>query len=137
MPEWAKHALLGTTLFLTCWTLSYAGSPEPVSIQKVVAEGSSIQRRQVTLQGVVHDLQVLASPSRNCLLTHGQATFNLDDGTGILPVEVISRCGRQPSPLPNNGDEVHLTVIIHVLNTDLPLRLLAQATSHITILEPK
>ena len=55
------------------------------------------------------------STARNCLLTYGQATFNLDDGTGILPVEVISRCGRQPSPLPNNGDEVHLTVSIHVL----------------------
>lgn len=139
MLDWAKHATIGTAMLLTCWTLSYAGAPEQVSIQKIVAEGSSMQRHQVTLQGVVHDLQ--AVPSRrgygNCLLTYGQAIFSLDDGTGILSVEVIGRCGRQPSPLPKNGDQVRLTAIIQVLNTDLPLRLLAQATSNITILDPK
>lgn len=97
MPDWAKHATIGTAILLTFWTLSYAGAPKQVSIQMIVAEGSSIQRHHVTLQGVVNDLQVLPSPSRrgygNCLLTYGQATFGLDDGTGILPVEVIGSCG--------------------------------------------
>jgi len=137
MPSWATHATIGTAILLTFGSLSYAGTPEQVSIQMIVAEGSSIQRHQVTLQGVVTDLQALPGPSRNCMLTYGQATFTLDDGTGILPVEVIGRCWRQPSPLPKNGDEVRLTAIIQVLNTDLPLRLLAQTTSHITILDPK
>jgi DNA/RNA endonuclease YhcR with UshA esterase domain len=141
MPDWAKRATIGTAILLTFWTLSYAGAPEQVSIQKIVAEGSSMQRRQVTLQGVVHDLQAMPSPSRrgygNCLFTYGQAAFSLDDGTGNLPVEVIGSCGSPPSPLPKNGDEVRLTAIIQVLNTDLPLRLLAQTTSHITILDPK
>jgi hypothetical protein len=64
MPDWAKPATIGTAILLTFWTLSYAGAPEQVSIQKIVAEGSSMHRRQVTLQGVVNDLQAMPSPSR-------------------------------------------------------------------------
>lgn len=138
MPHWANYATIGMMMFLTCWTLSYAGAPQQMSIQRIVAEGSSIQRHHVTLQGVAHDMHALPSPSRRgygtCVRTYGQATFSLDDGTGILTVEVIGSCGPPPGPLPQNGDEVRLTAIIHVLNTGLPLRLLAQTTSHIMIL---
>src|SRR5437764_15355573 len=106
MPDWAKHATIGTAILLTCWTLSYAGAPEQVSIQKIVAEGSSMQRRHVTLQGVVHELQALPSPVRrgdgNCLLTYGQAIFSLDDGTHTLTVEMIGSCGPPRSTLPNH-----------------------------------
>ena len=139
MPDWAKHATIGTAILLTSWTFSYAGAPEEVSIQTLMAQAPSYESHLVTLQGVVSDLEV-RSPvqSRRCLLIYGQATFTLEDGTGSIPVEVQGNCGR-PLPdgvLPKNGDMVRLTAHIHLLNRDLPVRLRAKATT-ITILDLK
>lgn len=138
MPDWAKHATIGTAILLTFWTLSYAGAPEQVSIQTLVAQAPSYESHLVTLQGVVSNLEI-RSPIQNygkCRIVYEQATFTLEDGTGSLPVEVQGNCGG-PLPdgvLPKNGDMVRLTAHINVLNRDLPVRLRAKATT-ITILD--
>jgi hypothetical protein len=140
MLHWTKHATIGTAILLTFWTFSYAGAPEQVSIQTLLAQAPSYESHQVTLQGVVSDLEVqppVPTPGK-CRIVYGQATFTLEDGTGSLPVEVQGNCGR-PLPdgvLPQNGNMVRLTAHIHLLNRDLPSRLRAMAAT-ITILNLK
>jgi hypothetical protein len=106
---------------LTFWTLSYAGAPEQVSIQNLVAQAPSYESHLVTLQGVVSDLEI-RPPILNygkCRIVHGQATFTIEDGTDSLPVEVQGNCGR-PLPdgvLPKNGDMVRMTAHIQMLTS--------------------
>jgi hypothetical protein len=133
--------LLITISLAACLTPAYAGAPEQVSIQTLFAQSPSYQSHQVTLQGTTRDLQVIPpmpALGKKCPMLYGRATFTLDDGTGSLPVEVQGSCLRPQAvdALPQNGDMVQITAMIYLLNSDLPVRLLAQATE-IRILDPK
>ena len=128
-----------TIVLTTSMTAVYAGAPEQVSIQTLLShQAASYQRRLVTLQGVVRDIEI-TPPLRalKCRLLYGQATFMLDDGVDSLPVEVFGSCAPQAiDALPKNGDVVLVTALIQVLTTDTSVRVLAQATE-IRILDPK
>ena len=137
--------LLLTVILTTCMTAGYAGTPEQVSIQTLLAQAPSYHLHIVTLQGVTRDLQVLPPiafpqmrPSlKKPNLLDGRATFTLDDGTGSLLVEVLGSFSPQAlDTLPKNGDVVRMTATIHLLNTDLPVRVQAVAGA-IQILDPK
>lgn len=133
--------LLFPIIIVACWNAGYAGEPEQVSIQTVVAQApSSYESHLVTLQGVVSDLRVtppIPALGLKCPLLYGQATFTLDDGTGSLPVGVLGACLRPQAvaALPNHGDVIRITAVIHLLNRDLPVRLFALATT-MTIVDP-
>jgi|SRR5687768_3366098 hypothetical protein len=92
---------MGAAIILMCWTLSYAGAPEQVSIQTLVAQAPSYESHLVTLPGMVSDVEIRPPVrSRTCHLVYGQATFTLEDETGSIPVEVPGVCGR---PLPDGA----------------------------------
>ncbi len=133
--------LLEIISLAVCLTPAYAGAPEQVSIQTLFAQSPSYQSHQVTLQGTTRDLQVIPpmpAPGKKCPMLYGRATFTLDDGTGSLPVQLEGSCLRPQAvdALPQNGDMVLITAVIYIVNNDLPVRLLAQATE-IRILDPK
>ena len=132
-----SQVLLLTIVLTTCMTAWYAGTLEQVSIQTLLAQAPSYDLHIVTLQGVTRDLQVLPPvPFKKCSLS-GRATFTLDDGTGSLLVEVLGNCSPQAlDTLPKDGDVVRMTATIHLLNTDLPVRVQAVADA-IQILDPK
>ncbi len=136
-----REFFLFPIVLVACWTTGYAGEPEQVSIHTVFTQAPSYEGHLVTLQGVVSDLQVMApipAPGLKCPLLYGQATFTLDDGTGSLPVGVLGACLRPQAvaALPYNGARVRITVFIHLLNRDLPVRLFALATT-MTVLDPQ
>jgi hypothetical protein len=146
-----KRLLIGLLLpilFACCLSVGYAGDPELVSIQTIVAQAPSYESHLVMLQGVVRDVQIISPgppPPVNmmggkCPLVwiYGRATFTFQDETGSLPVEVQGSCFRQQAvdALPKDGDMVRMTAIIHMLNRDLPVRLGALATE-IKIFDPK
>lgn len=127
------------TIILTTYMIAgYAGTPEQVSVQTLLAQAPSYDLHIVTLQGVTRDLQVLPPFSLpKCGLVNGRATFTLDDGTGSLLVEVLGSCSRQAlDTLPKDGNLVRMTATIHLLNTNLPFRVQAVADT-IQVLEPK
>lgn len=134
--------LLFTIALTRCMSIAYAGDPEFISIQSLLAQAPSYHLRSVTLEGVVRGIQVMPPipPSfvrggKGCVL-YGQAIFSLDDGTTLLPVEVRGSCYPQVAEmLPKDGDTVRLTAIIHLLTTNLPVQVRAQATE-IVIVDP-
>ena len=124
-----SQVLLLTIVLTSCTTAGYAGTPDQVSIQTLLAQAPSYDLHMVTLQGVTRDLQVLPRIFiGKCGLSNGQATFTLDDGTDSLLVEVLGNCSPQAlNTLPKDGDVVRMTATIHLLNTDLPVRVQAVA----------
>lgn len=138
-----KGVLLLTIVLITCITAVYAGTPEQVSIQTLLAQAPSHHLHVVTLQGVTRGIEITPpfpftafSGEVGCVL-YGRATFILEDGTGSLPVVVLGSCSPQAvDTLPKDGDVVRMTAMIHVLTTDLPVRVQAQATE-IRILDSK
>ena len=136
----AGGILLLATALTSHMFVAYAGDPEIISIQSVLAQASSYHLRSVTLEGVVRGIQVMppiqASFVRGgtgCVL-YGQAIFSLDDGTTHIPVEVRGSCFPQAvEMLPKDGDRVRLTAIIHLLTTNLPVHVRAQATEIVIV----
>ncbi|MDH4369151.1 MAG: hypothetical protein OEV99_04835 [Nitrospira sp.] len=58
-------------------------------------------------------------PSSTCPFQYGRAAVLLDDEIGSLPIEVWGSCHPGAAePLPNNGDRVGITAIVHVLKTE-------------------
>lgn len=129
--------LLLTMVVTSYMTAVYAGTPEQVSIQHLLAQAPSYDLHVVTLQGVTRDLQILPPlPLPKCGLVDGRATFTLDDGTGSIVVEVLGSCSRRVlDPLPKDGNVVRMSATIHLLNTNLPFRVQAVADT-IQVLEP-
>ena len=145
MPErsWSMRRLLTLSVLLCAGTV-HSGDPEHVSIQTLFSpRGLSYQQHAVTVEGVIHDLQVFSPfdvttvPSRpaRCLL-YGRATFLLEDESGIIPVEVSGSCNRHVVQfLPHDGDRVRMTGLVQVLQSDPPRHVRIQAMT-IQILEP-
>ena len=121
--------------------MSYAGDPPLVSIQTIYDQASSYESHIATVQGIVSQLHIISpvqTPSYKCVVRSGQATFVIDDGTDSLVIEVLGSCLPQKtiSALPKNGDSVRVTAMIHLQNSDLPVRLRGVADS-IQILDPQ
>ena len=120
-----------------------AGEPERVSIQILSSpQATSYQQHLVTLEGVTSGLHIAPptvgsySPrSRGCLL-YRQASFVLEDETGLLPVVVLGNCNPSAAEaLPKDGDRVRVTGAVQVLKSETPRDVGVQATV-IQILEP-
>lgn len=142
-PSWSVRRLLTLSVLLCASTVN-GGDPESVSIQTLFSpQGLSYQQHAVTVEGVIHDLQVLSpfdhttvggAPAK-CLL-YGRAVFLLDDETGIIPVEVSGTCNPNAVDLlPHEGDRVRMTGLVLVVQSDPPRHVRIQAMT-IQILEP-
>ena len=95
------------------WTLglllaSTAQAADPITIEKLQTNASSYHVKTVTLQGTVHQVQVLtdapvALPQLDfqCQMIHPPYTFVLTDDTGFLQITVRARlpCVTKRSPV--------------------------------------
>lgn len=129
-----SHAVAG----LISWCLTYslivvslllspadAIEPERVSIQKLLSpQATSYQQHLVTLEGITSALQILPpalSTGKTCRLLYGRAAFILEDETGSLTVEVLGNCDQgSAGALPEDGDRVRVTGVVHVRETEPP-----------------
>jgi hypothetical protein len=133
-----------TLSVLLCASTVTGGDLEQVSIQPLLSpRASSYQQHAVTVEGLIHDLQVLSPFDRTtvrgapakCLL-YGRAVFLLEDETGIIPVEVLGTCNPHVVDLlPHDGDRIRMTGLVQVLQSEPPRQVRIQAMT-IQILEP-
>lgn len=142
--SWRNRAggiLLFAIVFTSCMPVAYAGDQELISIRSLLAQAPSYHLRIVMLEGVARDVQVMpptqqpfARGTKGACVLYGRATFSLDDGTTLLPVEVMGSCYPHAAELlPKEGDTVRLTASIHLLTTSLPVQVLAQATEIVMV----
>ncbi len=136
----ASGILLLAIVLPSHMSIVYAGDPELISIQNLLAQAPSYHLRSVMLEGIARDVQVMPTTPqrfpRGTCVTYGRATFSLDDGTTILPVEVMGSCSpRAAEMLPKDGDRVRLTAIIQLLTTNLPVQVRAQS-AEIVVIDP-
>ena len=106
--------------------------PQPLSVRALFgSQTQSLQRHIVTVEGVVRDVVTVPGTSiwggSGCA-TYGRSTFMLEDGTGIVPVEVIASCNQAADASPKNGEVLRVTGPVHVLDNDLPRRVSIKAT---------
>lgn len=119
---WITCSLIVASLLLSP---ADAAEPERVSIQILLSpQITSYQQRLVTLEGVTSALQTLPpalSTGKTCRLLYGRASFILEDETGSLTVEVLGNCDQSSAgALPEDGDRVRVTGVVHVLKTEPP-----------------
>ena len=133
-----SRILLLTVIVTTSVPAAYAGPPEQISIETLLAQAPSYDLHVVTLHGVTSELQIFPPfPVPKCGLVQGRATFTLDDGTGSIKVEALGTCSRQAvDTLPKDGSLVRMTATIHLLDTNLPFRVQAVADT-IQVLESR
>ena len=122
MFRWMTYSFI-----ILCLLLSPANAiePERVSIQKLLSpQITSYQQRLVTLEGVTSALQVLPpalSTGKTCRVLYGRASFILEDETGSLTIEVLGNCDQSSAgALPEDGDRVRVTGVVHVRETEPP-----------------
>ena len=115
---WQIVLSLGLALVLA-WTDSSVAA-ERLTIAQLQKYHKSYDMHSVTLVGKVQAMQafepVLESYGR-CRKLYGRAKFVLVDDTGSLDVESLGSCFEVAMNLPRDGDQVEVTVKIHV---DIP-----------------
>jgi hypothetical protein len=134
MPRSVRHILILGVLL--CVSLVSASDPQLVSIHTLLSpQAGSYQRRMVTVEGVATDVSVQARVWTERCTLYGRGTFMLDDDTGIIPVDLLGSCTPAAADaLPKDGDQIRLTVIVHVLQSGPPRHVRLQAMN-IQILE--
>lgn len=115
---WQIVLSLGLALVLA-WTDSSVAA-ERLTIAQLQKYHKSYDMHSVTLVGKVQAMQafepVMESYGR-CRKLYGRAKFVLVDDTGSLDVESLGSCFEVAMNLPRDGDQVEVTVKIHV---DIP-----------------
>ena len=120
-----RVTLLPALMLLTSPVFSLAA--EPLTIGKLLADPQSYHLRVITLQGTVHQVQILADAPRSgmqfdfqCSFVHPPYTFVLADDTGFLQVSVSAKppCVSKMSPVEppdiGEGDKALVDVQITV-----------------------
>ncbi len=120
-----SFVLLSALIWLTSPVVALAG--EPLTIGKLLADPQSYHLRVITLQGTVHQVQILADAPGSglrldfqCSFVHPPYTFVLADDTGFLQVSVSAKppCVSKMSPVEppdvGDGDKVLIDVQITV-----------------------
>ena len=120
-----RVGLLSTLMLLTSPVFSLAA--EPLTIGRLLADPQSYHLRVITLQGTVHQVQILVDAPRSgmqldfqCSFVHPPYTFVLADDTGFLQVSVSAKppCVSKMSPVEppdiGEGDKALVDVQITV-----------------------
>src|SRR5437867_11605465 len=98
---------------------------EPLTIGKLLADPQPYHLRVITLQGTVHQVQILAdAPERRlqldfqCSFVHPPYTFVLSDDTGFLQVSVSAKppCVSNMSPVepPDVGEDDKVLIDVQI-----------------------
>ncbi|MDH5741418.1 MAG: hypothetical protein OEY77_13945, partial [Nitrospira sp.] len=62
---------------------------------------------------VLPPVPMVGSRRTPCKILYGKSQFELVDETGTLPVETLGSCSPAAMDLPQNGDIIELTAMIH------------------------
>jgi hypothetical protein len=104
------------TLLLVFSALEPACAEEPLQIAVIEADPDTYHLRHVTLQGRVHDLQLLDPYYQPTgVACTGAYLFTLEDETGFMQVAVLGVCGIPVfrTPEVTEGDTILLKAVIH------------------------
>lgn len=115
--------LFSALMLLTPPIFSFAG--EPLTIGKLLADPQPYHLRVITLQGTVHQVQILADAPESrlqldfqCSFVHPPYTFVLSDDTGFLQVSVSAKppCVSRMSPVepPDVGEDDKVLVDVQI-----------------------
>jgi len=118
-----KVSLLPALMLLTSPVFSLAA--EPLTIGKLLADPQPYHLRVITLQGTVHQVQILADAPESrlqldfqCSFVHPPYTFVLSDDTGFLQVSVSAKppCVSKMSPVepPDVGEDDKVLVDVQI-----------------------
>jgi len=118
-----KVILLSALMLLTCPVFSFTA--EPLTIGKLLADPQPYHLRVITLQGTVHQVQILADAPESrlqldfqCSFVHPPYTFVLSDDTGFLQVSVSAKppCVSKMSPVepPDVGEDDKVLVDVQI-----------------------
>ncbi len=105
----------GMAVVLACVGSSMAA--ERLTIGQLHKYHKSYQMHSVTIVGKVEALEVfppMRVTTKRCKTLYGKAKFVLTDDTVSLPVENPGSCFAGAINLPQNGDQIELTAMIHV-----------------------
>ena len=119
----ARFILLSALMLLTHSICSFAA--EALTIGKLLADPQSYHLRVITLQGTVHQVQLLADAPESrlqldfqCSFVHPPYTFVLSDETGFLQVSVSAKppCVSKMSPVepPDVGEDDKVLVDVQI-----------------------
>jgi len=104
--------------------LNTSSAAERVTVEQLHKYHASYHLHSVILAGRVRNMHALP-PTRNarsrkgsCALVHGMSQFELVDETGTVPVETVGSCLPTAIDLPQNGDVIELTAMIHAFVPD-------------------
>ena len=118
-----RVALLSSLMLLV--TQGFSFGAEPLTIGKLLADPQSYHLRVITLQGTVHQVQILADAPESrlqldfqCSFVHPPYTFVLADETGFLQVSVSAKppCVSKMSPVepPDVGEDDKVLVDVQI-----------------------
>jgi len=112
---WQIAIPCGLAVALACTDNSWAG--ERLTIGQLQKYHQSYNMRSVTVVGRVGEM--VAFPPMivalgRCRTLYGKAKFVLGDDTGSLQVEIAGSCLPAAQNLPHDGDQIEVTVMIHV-----------------------
>lgn len=109
--------ILCPVVVLACTLLDSAWAAERLTIGQLHQYQKSYHMRSVTVVGKVEEMQAF-SPMRvqtkSCNTLYGRGKFVLVDDTGSLQVESLGSCFPDAQNLPHDGDQIEVTVMIHV-----------------------
>lgn len=121
--QWMRVGLFSALILLASPGGSFGA--EPLTIGKLLADPQSYHLRVITLQGTVHQVQILADAPESrlqldfqCSFVHPPYTFVLADETGFLQVSVSAKppCVSKMSPVepPDVGDDDKVVVDVQI-----------------------
>lgn len=115
VKTWQIAMPCGLAVALACADSSLAG--ERLTIGQLQKYHASYHMRSVTVVGKVEEMQSfppMRVRTKSCYTLYGRAKFVLVDDTGSLQVESVGSCFPAAQNLPHTGDQIEVTVMIHV-----------------------
>ena len=110
---------------------------ENLSIRTLLSWPMSYHLRTITLRGTVSEVRpipvtIIPMDGWTCTLS-GKGSLILDDGTASLRIEVPGTCAPKEVPLPEEGDQVKVEVVINAQDVDLSKKVIVAVVNAIQI----
>jgi hypothetical protein len=115
VQTWQLAVYCSVAIALVCADSSFAA--ERLTIGQLQKYHASYQMRSVTVVGTVEEMQAFPPMrvlTKSCFTLYGRGKFVLVDDTGSLQVESLGSCFPAAQHLPHDGDQVKVTMKIHV-----------------------
>ena len=115
VQTWQIAMSFGLAVALAFADSSWAG--ERLTIGQLQQYHASYHMRSVTVLGKVKEMQTfppMQVRTKSCYTLYGRAKFLLVDDSGSLQVESVGSCYPAAQNLPHDGDQIEVTVMIHL-----------------------